>query len=551
MQHRDSGSTVPAHRESARAQRRGAARKQSSSRGLRRAAWPLAIVAVLALCAPILAGNRVAASVLTFGAAQDAYVSEAASGRINDIHKLVAGSRPGDTKVTYLTFDVSGIPSDATGVQATLELTRDNHHLPGQVAAWIVDDPTWSESTITWQTAPPLGAVLGEVAPTRSTFSVEFPVPVNGNGSFSFAITSPVTDDVARFRSAESGGVPPQLSVEFQEPGDNAGGSPSPPPPPEPTAPPVPEPSAPSTPSPPPVPSTPPAPPPPGVPPPPPVSGSGVWIGAAANEPGPMGTISRSIDVFNQTNQTVGPLTFRRSFDSSLPSSFQASSAAQDAANGYRSFVSWKPPGGDFVGAAAGKYDTAITAWAKSVPRTGVYATSFHEPENDMTAAQFVALQRRLYSVVKAANSTIQWGPVYMTYWWNPAAKSHYVGNPDAWWPGNEYADFTAADTYDSTPTPLEQDPEFRGWYDYMVSKGKPMLIAEYAHYVVPPGGAPDPAQQARRAEVIAADAAWLRREGRIQMWLYWNAMGSKGDWRLHDAASQQAWRNVASVGRQ
>ena len=550
MQQRNVSSATPTHREGARTRRRRNVRRPPSPRGVRRAAWPVAIVAVLALCAPLLSHSRVAASVLTFDTTQDAYVSEAAPGRINDIHKLVAGSLPGDTKVTYLTFDVSGIPSDATDIRATLELTRDNHHLPGHVAAWIVDDVAWSESTITWETAPPLGTGLGEVAPTRSTRSVEFSVPVTGNATYSFAITSSVTDDVARFRSAESEGVAPQLSVEFEEQG-NAGGAPIPPPPPEPTAPPVPEPSVPSTPSAPPAPPTPPAPPPPPATPPPPTSGSGVWVGAAANEPGPNGTTSRSIDVFKQADRAVGPLSFRRSFDSSLPASFQSSSAAQDAANGYRTFVSWKPPGGDFVGAAAGRYDAAITAWAKSVPRTGVYATSFHEPENDMTAAQFVALQRRLYTVVKAANPTIQWGPVYMTYWWNPSAKSHYVGNPDAWWPGNEYADFTAADTYDSTPTPLEQDPEFRGWYDYMVSKGKPMLIAEYAHYVVPPGQTPDPAQQARRAEVIAADAAWIRREGRISMWLYWNAMGSKGDWRLNDAASQQAWRNVASAGKQ
>ncbi len=175
-----------------------------------------------------------------------------------------------------------------------------------------------------------------------------------------------------------------------------------------------------------------------------------------------------------------------------------------------RTFVSWKPPGGDFVGAAAADMQRCDHGVGEECAQDGVYATSFHEPENDMTAAQFVALQRRLYTVVKAANPTIQWGPVYMTYWWNPAAKSHYVGNPDAWWPGNEYADFTAADTYDSTPTRLEQDPEFRGWYDYMVSKGKPMLIADTTPYVVPPGGAQDPAQQARRAEVIAADAVWI-----------------------------------------
>ena len=74
-----------------------------------------------------------------------------------------------------------------------------------------------------------------------------------------------------------------------------------------------------------------------------------------------------------------------------------------------------------------------------------MYATAFHEPENDLTAAEFVAFQRHVYTVVKAANPTILWGPVYMAYWWDPSKPDHYVGNPAAWWPGDRYADFVAS----------------------------------------------------------------------------------------------------------
>lgn len=118
----------------------------------------------------------------------------------------------------------------------------------------------------------------------------------------------------------------------------------------------------------------------------------------------------------------------RRSFNSTLPSSFAASSAKDDAKYGYKSFVSWKPPGGDVAGTTADRYDAAVAAWARSVPRTGIYATSYHEPENDMTAAQFVAMHRHLYTVVKAANPTIQWGPTYMSYWWQPARLASIGG---------------------------------------------------------------------------------------------------------------------------
>src|SRR4051812_49803727 len=99
----------------------------------------------------------------------------------------------------------------------------------------------------------------------------------------------------------------------------------------------------------------------------------------------------------------MGPLTMRRSFDRSLPTSFASSSAADDAAAGLQSFVSWKPPQGDVPGATAGWYDQEIEAWARSVPRTAVDAPGFHESRNGLTAAAFVAFQRHLYTTGKSA----------------------------------------------------------------------------------------------------------------------------------------------------
>jgi hypothetical protein len=157
-------------------------------------------------------------------------------------------------------------------------------------------------------------------------------------------------------------------------------------------------------------------------------------VGAAVNAPGQIE--DRGLALFRDADQTLGPLTVRRSFDTSLPRSFDQSAGAGDAGVGVHSFVSWKPPRFDVRGVVAGKYDAEITAWAKSVPRTGVFATSFHEPENNMSAADFVAYQRHVYPVVKAANPTIQWGPVYMAYWWDRSQPSHFVGNPQAWFPG-------------------------------------------------------------------------------------------------------------------
>jgi hypothetical protein len=270
-------------------------------------------------------------------------------------------------------------------------------------------------------------------------------------------------------------------------------------------------------------------------------------VGAAVNAP--QGTDSGDLPLFRKAVAALGPLTVRRSFDSSLPRTFASSAAAGDEAAGVHSFVSWKPPHGDHRGAAKGRYDRQITAWAKSVPRTGVYATSFHEPEDDMTGPEFVAFQRHLYTVVKAANPTIQWGPIYMAYWWDPASPSHFVDDPAKWWPGDRYADFAGLDWYGPDPQPMTGTGSFRFWYQFMALTGVPLFITEYGQYAVPQGERRRPAKEKARAAAIREDAAWIAQHPRIRMWLYWQAVGAQGDWRLRDEASRKAWREVAEAG--
>lgn len=270
-------------------------------------------------------------------------------------------------------------------------------------------------------------------------------------------------------------------------------------------------------------------------------------VGATVNGPGRVD--GPGLQMFGEAQDAMGPLTIRRSFDSGLPESFATSGAAGDRPAGLRSFVSWKPPGGDHRGAAAGAYDEQIAAWARSVPADGVWATSYHEPENDMSAAEFVALQRHLYTVVKAANPGIRWGPVYMAYWWDPTEPSHWVGDPAAWWPGEEYADFAGLDWYGPDPTPMTTSTTFRTWYEAMEPTGLPLYVVEYGQYALREDERPRPAKLRARAAAIAQDAAWIAEHPRIRMWLYWQGTGDQGDWRLHDEAGREAWREVAATG--
>ncbi|MGI8807827.1 MAG: hypothetical protein ACR2KK_08310 [Acidimicrobiales bacterium] len=278
-----------------------------------------------------------------------------------------------------------------------------------------------------------------------------------------------------------------------------------------------------------------------------------LWIGAAGNKP------DSSIGSFVKANQIIGPLRYRRCFDKELPASFKDSCAKDDRSLGFRSFVSWHPPGFDHAGAARGAYDGQIRDWAKSVPTgIGLYATVWHEPETPggppgttLTGQQYVAMYQHVYTVVKAANPSITFGPVYTAYWWHEGTNHYAPGGPNAWWVGGRYADFVAVDTYAAQPKALKYDAAFQGWLKFVNGKApnKPLVVSEYGRYVVKNGTVPDPALQAVRARIIPVDENYLR-SMRFTMWLYWHGTGEKGNWSLTDPASQAAWRTVASHGR-
>jgi hypothetical protein len=111
----------------------------------------------------------------------------------------------------YLKFTVSGLASPVT--RATLKLfSRSTGTTPVSVST--VADTTWSENTITYATAPPIGSRIGGTgALTAGTWaSVDVSSTVLGNGTYSFALTSPAT--AARVFDSKEGVNPPQLVLQ-------------------------------------------------------------------------------------------------------------------------------------------------------------------------------------------------------------------------------------------------------------------------------------------------------------------------------------------------
>jgi hypothetical protein len=111
-----------------------------------------------------------------------------------------------------------GVPAGASGVTATLKLNRTLHHLPANVSAWRVPTTSWSENSLNYNTAPPLGATLGTVYPTSTSSAVTFAASnvTGGSRFYAFALTTSVTNDTARFWSDEStSGPQPTLTVTY------------------------------------------------------------------------------------------------------------------------------------------------------------------------------------------------------------------------------------------------------------------------------------------------------------------------------------------------
>ncbi|MEJ7707306.1 MAG: hypothetical protein WKF82_08535 [Nocardioidaceae bacterium] len=272
-------------------------------------------------------------------------------------------------------------------------------------------------------------------------------------------------------------------------------------------------------------------------------------VGADNNE----GFGNNTLAAFQDADGLIGPLRMRRSFPSlgSWPDA-----VAADRAAGYLSFVSAQVPGGDYAGVAAGRYDAEIVAAVTPLPaRTRI--TMNHEPENDVAGATFVAMFRRFYTVAKAANPYVEVGPAHLTYGWRNGVVGNCGNNgagqtPEEWDVGDGFRDFTAADTYSVNSQALQVDPQFRAWFDFFSRvSNKPLGIAEYGQYAVPPGGVRDATAEAKRAKVIRQDAAWLAQQTKFTgMWLVWNGYGAQGNWKLQDPASIDAWRAVCAKGR-
>jgi acid phosphatase type 7 len=151
---------------------------------------------------------------LTFTPSDDAYVeSDLPSSNFGSATEIVSDNSP--VKNLMVRFSVSGVgASRVIGAKLRLYCVDGSTGSGGQF--YPTTSTAWSESTVTWQTAPAAGStLLGSLGPVSSGkwYEIDLTSLVTGDGTYSVRATSPSYDGAHYASKERTGGVAPQLIV--------------------------------------------------------------------------------------------------------------------------------------------------------------------------------------------------------------------------------------------------------------------------------------------------------------------------------------------------
>jgi len=113
---------------------------------------------------------------------------------------------------SYLRFTVQGL--NGTVTRATLRIFANSASSSSLVAS-AVSNNTWTESTINYNNAPPLGNSIGTASPVTAGawISIDITAYITGDGTYNLAVTTPGSTAIS-LASLQSGANAPQLIVE-------------------------------------------------------------------------------------------------------------------------------------------------------------------------------------------------------------------------------------------------------------------------------------------------------------------------------------------------
>ena len=144
-----------------------------------------------------------------FLASGDAYVWSGNATRNYGLNSTLRVRTEGsDVYRVYLRFDVQGVTGTITAARVRLYVTD-----PSPIGGTISRTSSWSESAVTWASAPPVGTALDSEAAVAAGQWIELDVSavVTADGVYDFALTSTSTNSA--IYSSREGAYPPELIV--------------------------------------------------------------------------------------------------------------------------------------------------------------------------------------------------------------------------------------------------------------------------------------------------------------------------------------------------
>jgi plastocyanin len=267
---------------------------------------------------------------------------------------------------------------------------------------------------------------------------------------------------------------------------------------------------------------------------------TGILFGASvAIEPGGLKWTSQR-DFESMVGRTMAIDKEGYAWDDVWPSAYEYWSRDQgrvflfewNAQNHGGSAISW-------AAIASGNYDATIDARASAIKafKAPAYFVFHHEPEDQVgdagTQQDFVNAYRHVHDRFAADGVTnLKYALVLL-------ASTYRYGDPDAYYPGDQYVDLVGADGYNWYGCPGRTDPwtsfsdVFSDFRDYGNAKGKRLLIAEW-------GSTEDSAVPGRKADWITDAGQTLKSWPEMEAIAYYHngPPASQCDWRVDTSQS-------------
>lgn len=406
---------------------------------MKRTPIAIAVAVVVGLGGLVAASPPAGARTTNVTASADTYVSSAApSATHGNARRLRIDGRAGARKIALIKLVVPAAPAgqQVESVQLRLRPTRTS-------AAGVVvyrTSSSWREGPLTWRTAPSARTRLGAsdrlVAGTAETIALDASKITPGS-VLALRLETTATKAIGFASSEAASGRPAIRVVTSAVPGG--------PPPPDPV-----EPFPPAT----------------------PMEQKLIGMSAPA-------------DLWAKRVRQVGSegLTARRIFASLGPSGgTQMSLIRQALADGMMPVVSYKVPSVRTM--IAGGYDAGLARLRRQLTslHRNVTATFWHEPNGDMSPADFRAASQRFFDLVDAP--TIAIGPILNGFLLDRRVEDFATfTSPELL----EEWEFVAVDSYQSgepeapgTAMPARAIPLLASWMDSVGQPDKPLGLGEY-----------------------------------------------------------------------